>query len=203
MTHKAFNARLDEMLEMIERALAAIEQGGGQPELRSLQKLLQELLINCMRLLERNPGIEAAASDLYAAASVLVADSCLGAQPLARKLRLFREARLRVPAQRARHQDRVATPRVAALRLTRPTVSHIRGEGRPDCVSQGGHNDIALPPLRTRSTSRWSNWPRRTLGSRRGGELLACSGQLSLSISELLAYRLKSSLQLCQLGCLR
>ena len=59
MTHKTFNARLDEMLEMIERALAAIEQGGGQPELRSLQKLLQELLINCMRLLERNPSLDA------------------------------------------------------------------------------------------------------------------------------------------------
>ncbi len=95
MTHKTFSARLDEMLELIERALAAIEQGGGQPELRSLQKLLQELLINCMRLLERNPGIEAATSDVYAAASALVADSSLGAQPLVRKLRLFREARLR------------------------------------------------------------------------------------------------------------
>ncbi len=83
------------MLELIERALASIEQGGGQPKLRSLQKLLQELLINCMRLLERNPGIEAAASDLYAAASALVTDSTQNAQPLARKLRLFREARLR------------------------------------------------------------------------------------------------------------
>lgn len=92
---KTFAARLDEMLKLIEQALAAIEQGGGQPELRSLQKLLQELLINCMRLLERNPGIEAAAADLCAAASVVVIDSTRGAQPLVRKLRLFREARLR------------------------------------------------------------------------------------------------------------
>lgn len=92
---KTFAARLDEMLKLIEQALAAIEQGGGHPELRSLQKLLQELLINCMRLLERNPGIEAAAADLYAAASVVVIDSTRGAQPLVRKLRLFREARLR------------------------------------------------------------------------------------------------------------
>ena len=95
MTDKTFSARLDEMLEMIEQALAAIEQGGGPPELQSLQKLLQDLLINCMRLLERNPGIEAAAADLYAAASVVVIDSTRNAQPLARKLRLFREAHLR------------------------------------------------------------------------------------------------------------
>jgi hypothetical protein len=95
MNQKTFAARLDEMLELIERALAAIEQGVGQPELLRLQTLLQELLINCMRLLERNPGIEAAAADLYAAASVLVTDSTRGAQPLTRKLRLFREARLR------------------------------------------------------------------------------------------------------------
>ena len=95
MAHATFTAKIDEMLGMIERALAAIEQGGGQPELCSLQKLLQELLINCMRLLERNPGIEAAAADLYAAASVVVIDSTRNAQPLARKLRLFREAHLR------------------------------------------------------------------------------------------------------------
>jgi hypothetical protein len=95
MAHATFTAKIDEMLGMIERALAAIEQGGGQPELRSLQKLLQELLINCMRLLERNPGIEAAAADLYAAASVVVIDSTRNAQPLGRKLRLFREAHLR------------------------------------------------------------------------------------------------------------
>jgi hypothetical protein len=95
MSHKTFSARLDEMLELIERALTAIEQGSGQPELRSLQQLLQELLISCMRLLERNPGIEVAASGLHAAASALVAGSCRGAQPLARKLRLLREARLR------------------------------------------------------------------------------------------------------------
>src|ERR687893_3056586 len=95
MAHATFTAKIDEMLGMIEHALAAIEQGGGQPELRSLQKLLQELLINCMRLLERNPGIEAAAFDLYAAASALVTDRAQNTQPLPRKLRLLREARLR------------------------------------------------------------------------------------------------------------
>ncbi len=95
MMQQTFAARLEEMLGLIERALAAIEQGGGQSELRSLRKLLQELLLNCMSLLERNPGIEAAASDLYAAASALVTDGARNSQPLARKLRLLREARRR------------------------------------------------------------------------------------------------------------
>lgn len=105
MAHPSFASKLDEMLEVIEQALSAIEQGGGEPELRSLQRLLQELLVNCMRLLERNPGTEAAAADLYAAASALVVDHALSAQPLVRKLRLFREARLRF-----RHRLTTARP---------------------------------------------------------------------------------------------
>jgi transcriptional regulator with XRE-family HTH domain len=105
MAHPSFAAKLAEMLEMIERALSAIEQGGGEPELRSLQRLLQEMLVNCMRLLERNPGIEAAAADLYASATALVVDHASSAQPLVRKLRLFREARLRF-----RHRLTTARP---------------------------------------------------------------------------------------------
>ena len=95
MMQLTFAARLEEMLGLIERSLAAIEQGGGQSELRSLRKLLQELLLNCMSLLERNPGIEAAAADLSAAASALIRDTGHEELPLARKLRLFREARQR------------------------------------------------------------------------------------------------------------
>lgn len=105
MTHMTFATRLDEMLGMIERALTAIEQGGGPSELRSLQKLLQELLLNCMSLLERNPGIEAAAGDLSAAASILIRDSSPGELPLTRKLRLLREAR-----QRFRDRLKAARP---------------------------------------------------------------------------------------------
>ena len=105
MAHPSFGAKLDEMLELIERALAAIEQGGGEPERRSLLRVLRELLVNCMRLLERNPGIEAAAGDLYAAASALVVDHTRSAQPLVRKLRLFREAR-----QRFQHRLAAARP---------------------------------------------------------------------------------------------
>ena len=102
MTHRSFTGTLDQILELIKQALTAIEQGGGQPELQSLQKLLGELLINCMRLLERNPGIEAAVADLYAAASALIRDSSEGGRPSARTRRLFGEAR-------TRFQERVST----------------------------------------------------------------------------------------------
>jgi hypothetical protein len=95
MTAKTFSAKLEEILGLIEPALAGIEQGGGQAELVRLQTLLGDLLINCMRLLERNPGIEAAAADLYVAATALVKYSTLGLHPLARHQRLFREAHQR------------------------------------------------------------------------------------------------------------
>jgi hypothetical protein len=95
MTHPTFAAKLDEMLELLERALTAIQQGGGPAEMHHLQKLLGELLSSCLRLVERNPGIEAAAADLYAAVSAIVRDSGVGAQPYRKKQRLFREARQR------------------------------------------------------------------------------------------------------------
>ena len=96
MTQLTFAAKLDEMLGLLERAMTAIEQGGGPAELRHLQKLLGELLNSCLRLVERNPGIDAAASDVYAAASAIVSDSGVEAQPYLRKQRLFREARQRL-----------------------------------------------------------------------------------------------------------
>ena len=51
---------------------------------------------SCLRLVERNPGIDAAASDVYAAASAIVSDSGVEAQPYLRKQRLFREDRQRL-----------------------------------------------------------------------------------------------------------
>lgn len=61
--------------------------------------MLKQLLIDLMRLLERNPGIEAAAADLYVAASALVRDTAAGASPSARMLRVFRESRVRFRAR--------------------------------------------------------------------------------------------------------
>jgi hypothetical protein len=95
MTHKSFAKTIDEMLAMIEPALDGLRQGGSTADLRELQSLLRQLLIDLMALIERDPGIEAATADLYAAASALVADSAVGSQPVTKKLRLFRDARVR------------------------------------------------------------------------------------------------------------
>ena len=86
---------VDHMVALIDPAVDAIEQGGGEQDLRGLQALLQNLLIDLMRVVERNPGIEAAAADLYRAASATVRDNDVHAIPRARKMRLLREARMR------------------------------------------------------------------------------------------------------------
>ena len=95
MTQASFSAKLAETVELIDCALDALEQGGDQPDLTAVQTLLGQQLIGCMHLVERDPGIEAAAADLFAAVLALVRDSAVGAQPPARKQRLFRDARLR------------------------------------------------------------------------------------------------------------
>ena len=79
---------IDEHLQTIGQVLFGIERGGGVVHLRDLGLLL----IEATGLLERNPGLVAAADDLYAAAEAVVRDSHKGAQPIVRKLRLFREA---------------------------------------------------------------------------------------------------------------
>ncbi len=83
-----FRQMIDEQLQTIGRVLSGIERGGGAVHLRDLGLLL----IEATDLPERNPGLVAAADDLYAAAEAVVRDSHKGAQPIVRKLRLFREA---------------------------------------------------------------------------------------------------------------
>jgi hypothetical protein len=85
MTETAFGNAIDEMLEKVEPILAAIQQGRGETELHNLQRQL----IDLMALVERDPGIEAATGDLYAAAEALVVDRVVCSQPMARKLRLL------------------------------------------------------------------------------------------------------------------
>ncbi|GEO14049.1 hypothetical protein [Microvirga aerophila] len=91
MTFKNLAEAVDEKLAAIVPVLARIEQIGGSADLRDLGRHL----IDAMNLFQRNPGIEAAADDLYGAAGALVTDSTVRAQPIARQLRLLKEAHLR------------------------------------------------------------------------------------------------------------
>jgi hypothetical protein len=95
MTQASFAERLEETAELLNCALDAIEQGGEQVDLDDLVGLLGYQLLACMRLVERDPGLEAAASDLFAAATALVRENRNGFRPSPRIQRLLREARTR------------------------------------------------------------------------------------------------------------
>ena len=95
MIPKTFEETIRERIEAVELVVTVIAQEGREASLHDLRVLL----INVMGLLKRNPGIESAADDLYAAAAALVTDSSVGSQPIARKLRLLRDARDRFCAR--------------------------------------------------------------------------------------------------------
>ena len=117
MTADALAKTIEERLAFIDPIVDAIEQGGGESDLRDLRLLL----IDTIGLLKRDPGIESAAEDLFGAASALVADGSNGSQPLARKLRLLRSAhhrlreRLNGAAERVGPQERPRLQGFAAL----------------------------------------------------------------------------------------
>ena len=102
---------LDGHLQTIGRILSGIERGGGVVHLRDLGLLL----IEATGLLERNPGLVAAADDLYAAAEAVVRDSHRGAQPIVRKLRLFREAHERFSSRMRRAGAQIRPERLNAM----------------------------------------------------------------------------------------
>ncbi|MBM6595447.1 hypothetical protein [Microvirga pudoricolor] len=91
MLHKTFAETIDERLKAIGLLADCIAL---QPEQSDLHDL-RVLLLDVMGLLKRDPGIESAADDLYAAAMALVRDKAVGAQPIARKQRLLKDARSR------------------------------------------------------------------------------------------------------------
>jgi hypothetical protein len=95
MTPKTFSTTLDEVLGLVEPTLVGIEQGKGTAELLQLEQLLRRALVDLLRLIRRDPGIEAATWDLYGAAVALVRDHGAGELPMARKQRLLREAHRR------------------------------------------------------------------------------------------------------------
>jgi hypothetical protein len=95
MTLKTFSTGLDEVLGLVEPAVTGIKQGQGAAELLKLEELLRRALVDLLRLIRRDPGIEAATWDLYGAAVALVRDHGAGELPMARKQRLLREAHRR------------------------------------------------------------------------------------------------------------
>ena len=101
MTPNAFSAAREDLLIGIERVITIIEQGGGEAELEGLRLLLLDVL----RLIERDPGIETVTQDLYDAAARLSAGPG-GSVPLARQHRLLRDAR-------ARYHERLTAARPA------------------------------------------------------------------------------------------
>ncbi|MFC4172896.1 hypothetical protein ACFOYU_12595 [Microvirga sp. GCM10011540] len=105
-------------LALISYVLTRVEQGGGSADLHDLE----QHLVDTVSLFQRNPGIEAAANDLYAAAAIHVADYAARSQPVARKLRLLREAHLRF-------SDRLtasAGASVARDRRPEPAAPHLK-----------------------------------------------------------------------------
>jgi hypothetical protein len=104
MAETSFTDTLEEKLAFISPTVKAIEFGGDQSYLRELQTLLGQHLANLVVLFERDPGLDAATADLYAAAAAVVNDTTMASQPLARKRRLLREAQ-------ARFHERISTAR--------------------------------------------------------------------------------------------
>ncbi len=109
MAETRFTDTIAEKLALITPTLNALEFGGDQPYLRELQTLLRQHLANLVALFERDPGLDAATADLYAAAAALVNDTTRASQPFVRKRRLLKQAQ-------ARFQERIATARPNARR---------------------------------------------------------------------------------------
>src|SRR3712207_6723076 len=104
MAEKRLTDTIEEKLALILPTVKAIEFGGELPYLRELQTLLRQHLASLVVLFERDPGLDAATTDLYAAAAAVVNDITRASQPLARKRRLLKEAQVRF-------QERIATAR--------------------------------------------------------------------------------------------
>ncbi len=104
MADESFIDTVEEKLALISPTVRAIEFGGDLPYLRELQTLLRQHLASLVALYERDPGLDAATADLYAAVAAIVQDTTLASQPLARKRRLLREAQ-------TRFHERIATAR--------------------------------------------------------------------------------------------
>jgi hypothetical protein len=111
MMETSLTDTIDEKLALVTPTLNAITYGGDEPYLRQLQTLLRQHLAGLVILFDRDPGLDAATTDLYRAATALVNDAGAATQPLARKRRLLREAQ-------TRFQERISTARPSGRRAT-------------------------------------------------------------------------------------
>ena len=92
---QSFAAAIVETLDFVERALSRVEKGDGAEE-REVHNI-RAYLVNTLELIERDPGIEAAADDLYATATAFVAGQGRPTDGSERRdQRLLREAFLRL-----------------------------------------------------------------------------------------------------------
>jgi hypothetical protein len=103
MMFRILTEAVDEKLASIASVVRQIEQGGQSVDLRDLASHL----VRALRLFDRNPGIEAAADDLYAAAAALGGENTKPSFPAARGRRLLREAHVRFCNRLEAAADRV------------------------------------------------------------------------------------------------
>jgi hypothetical protein len=103
MMFRILTEAVDEKLALIAPVVRTIEQGGQSADLRDLASHL----VRALRLFERNPGIEAAADDLYAAAVALVGENTKLSSPAARGQRLLKDAHVRFCSRLEAAADRV------------------------------------------------------------------------------------------------
>ncbi|GEO19466.1 hypothetical protein [Microvirga aerophila] len=117
MRHNSFTETINERLTAIELVVVRIARAGDQSDLPDLRVLL----IDVMGLLKRNPGVEAAADDLYAAAAAVAMDTHEDWQPATRKRRLLTDASLRFcgrtrrAAEEGEPEDRLILRGIAAM----------------------------------------------------------------------------------------
>lgn len=90
MVETALAEAIEKRREAIQAVVSRIERGSTEIDLHDLQALL----VGVTGGNRRDPGIEMAADDLFAAAAV-VTDRNSNSQPMARKLRLLHDADLR------------------------------------------------------------------------------------------------------------
>ncbi|KLK93947.1 hypothetical protein AA309_05575 [Microvirga vignae] len=104
MIELALADRIVERREAIQSVVSRIEQGSSEVDLQDLQALLVDVAGRG----KRDPGIEMAADDLFAAAAAVVTDRNSNSQPIARKLRLLRDAGFRLQHRLASAAERCA-----------------------------------------------------------------------------------------------